>query len=129
MAYAPYKCILQPNPRFGPAANLITAITNAYPAQVTTQTVNNYTTEMVVKLYVPPACGMEGVSDLQGAITVVDAYNFLIDIDTTMFTAFAIPVSPNPRWDICAQTIPVGDLSNTFRGLVRNVTGPQQSPF
>ena len=26
MGYAPYKCILQPNPNFGPAINLITAI-------------------------------------------------------------------------------------------------------
>jgi hypothetical protein len=126
MAYAPYKCILQPNPRFGPAVNLITAITNANPAQVTTQTVNNYVNQMVVKLYVPPACGMDGVSGLQGAITVVDPYNFLIDIDTTMFTAFAIPGSPNPRADICAQTIPVGDVSNTFQGVVHNLTGPQQ---
>jgi len=126
MAFASYKCILQPNPRFGPYINLIAAITNANPAQVTTQTPHNYVNQMVVKLYVPPACGMQGVSDLQGVITVVDQYNFLIDIDTTMFTAFAIPVSPNPKSDICAQTIPVGDVSLNFQGLVHNLSGPQQ---
>ena len=127
MSYASYKCILQPNPRFGPYINLIAAITNANPAQVTTQTNHNYVTQMVVKLVVPPACGMQGVSGLQGVITVIDATNFLIDIDTTMFVPFAIPVSPNPKADICAQTVPVGDVSNNFQGLVKNLTGPQQS--
>lgn len=126
MAYASYKCILQPNPRFGPYINLIAAITNANPAQVTTQTVNNYVTDMVVKLYVPPSCGMTGVSGLQGSITVIDPYNFLIDIDTTVFGAFAIPAMPNPKEDICPQTIPVGDISQTFEGLVKNLTGTQQ---
>lgn len=127
MAYAPYKCILQPNPRFGPYINLIAAITNANPAQVTTQTPHNYVNQMVVKLYVPPACGMQEVNGLQGAITIVDATNFLINIDTTNFSTFAIPMSPPPRVDICPQTIPVGDVSANFQGLVHNLTGPQQS--
>lgn len=126
MAYAPYKCILQPNPRFGPSINLIAAITNANPAQVTTQTPNNYVTDMVVKLYVPPSCGMVRVSGLQGAIQVIDPSNFLINIDTTTFGPFAIPVDPDPKADVCPQTIPVGDISNTFQGVVRNITGPQQ---
>lgn len=125
MAYAPYKCILQPNPRFGPFVNLITAITNDYNAQVTTSTPHQYVNDMVVKLVVPPACGMQGVSGLQGAILVLDPTNFLIDIDTTIFTPFAIDTS-DPTKDICAQTVPVGDVSKTFQGSVHNLTGPQQ---
>lgn len=127
MAYASYKCILQPNPRFGPYVNLIESISNAYPAEVVTQTEHKYVTNMVVKLVVPPACGMEGVNGLQGAIVVVDPTTFLIDIDTTPFTAFEIPVSPQPKADICAQTIPVGDISRQFKGAVKNITGPQQA--
>jgi hypothetical protein len=76
-----------PFPTFQPASRTITAITNDFPALVTTAIVHQFKTGTIVRLRVPSDFGMIQISQadpdlMQGAITVVNPTQFTILIDT-----------------------------------------------
>lgn len=114
-------CYADQNPVFQPAMRIITAITNANPAQVTTSFAHNYLTGEKVRIIVPPADGMEQINGLVGTITVNGDTTFLIDIDTTGFDVFVIPSSPLPQVDTCAMVIPIGEVNSMLRAATKNV--------
>ncbi len=103
-----------------PAARGIGAITNAFPAQVTTTLNHGYITGAIVRLYVPPYCGMEQANRLKGSIEVTGATTFLIDIDTTHFDPFVAP----PANLTPSQVVPVGEDTDTFESAFRNILQP-----
>lgn len=110
-----------PSPIFQPAMRLVTAITNANPAAVTTSFDHDYRTGDIVRLYVPIWYGMRRADKLKGEITVTSATEFAIDIDTTGFNAFSIP-APVPWYvDSTAQVVPVGEISSNLGAAVQNV--------
>ena len=93
--------IVQAYPTFQPAVRIISAITNDFPALVTTtfapgqvNSGNQYESGIRIRLEIPRQYGMYEADQLFGQITVVDSNNFTIDIDTRYFTAFSVPVSP-----------------------------------
>jgi hypothetical protein len=105
-------------PMFKPCSRLISSITNASPALVSTVNPHGYSSGIVVRLNIPEACGMQQARDMEGEITVVDLTSFTINIDTTTFFPFVIPTvflpTPGgiPDWvNICAQVIPFSDAS------------------
>lgn len=111
-----------PDPTFQPAMRLVTAITNASPAQVTTSFDHDYRTGDIVRLYVPEWYGMRRVNQLQGTITVTSDTEFTIDIDTTGFNIFEVPAAPIPWYvDSTAQVVPVGEISENLGAAVQNV--------
>ncbi len=71
----------------------ITAITNANPCQVTTNTANSYVIGQIVKFSVPFDYGMFQINGLSGQILSVDGTNliFNIGINTTQFDTFTSP--------------------------------------
>ena len=103
-----------------PAARGIGAITNAFPAQVTTTLDHGYITGAIVRLYIPHYCGMEQANRLKGSIEVTGATTFLIDIDTTLFDPFVAP-SAN---DTPAQVVPIGEDTDTLESAFRNILQP-----
>lgn len=109
-----------PRPIFQPAMRLISAITNAYPAVVTTTFDNQYITGTIVRLDIPAACGMRQANQLMGAISVINSTSFSIDIDTTWFDTFAIPVF-SANTDSAAQCVPVGSVNDTLLPATQNV--------
>jgi hypothetical protein len=115
------RCYANPNPIYQPAMRLIAAITNANPAEVTTTFAHQYDTGLIVRLDIPPACGMPQANGQQGTITVTSSTTFTIDIDTTFFEPFSIPVDPPTRINICAQVVPIGEINETVRYATRNV--------
>jgi hypothetical protein len=115
------NCYANPNPIFQPAMRLIASITNANPATVTTTFAHQYDTGLIVRLDIPPACGMQGANGMKGAITVIDSTSFSIDIDTSLFDAFSIPVSPGPFDFTCAQVVPIGEVNDTLYLATRNI--------
>ena len=115
------RCYAEVNPTFQKAMRLITAITNAPVPQVTTSFAHNYITGQIVRLDIPPACGMQQITGKLATITLNSDTTFLIDIDTTQFDSFAIPVLPDPHDDICAQVIPVGQINQELRASTQNV--------
>ena len=116
------RCYAYPTPPFQRAMRLITAITQAANALVTTSFAHNYETGDIVRFNIPVACGMQQINQLTGTITVNGATTFLVDIDTTFFDSFSIPVvAPTDKTNICAQVTPVGEVNSKLTSATQNV--------
>ena len=115
------RCYAPLNPIFQPAMRLIASITNSSPAIVTTTFAHLYKTGTIVRLDIPPACGMQQANGQAAPILVLSATTFSMPINTTNYDVFAIPVSPNPHDDICAQVVPIGEVNETLLAAVQNV--------
>lgn len=114
-------CYANPNPIFQPAMRLITAITRADTAQVTTSFAHQYISGLQVRLEIPVACGMQQANKFVGVIEVDSPTTFLVlGLNSTNFDAFAIPVSPSPHVNTCAMVIPVGEINSLLRGATVN---------
>jgi len=107
-------CYANEDAQFQPAMRLVNAITNAYPAAVTTTFDHGYTDGLKVRFYVPPWYGMPQMDKQVGTVTVTGNTTFTVDIDTRQFDAFALAA---PAWyqNKCALVIPV-------TGTVQDVT-------
>lgn len=119
-------CYANPNPVFQPAMRIISAITNSFPATVTTTFAHQYKSGTIVRLDIPPADGMQQISGQTFPILVTGATTFTVPVNTTNFDPFAIPVSPSPHVNTCAMVVPVGEVSATLIAATINVLNSQQ---
>lgn len=110
---------------FEPHASLIAAITQAFPATVTTTTAHNLVSGEIVRITIPSVLtppytsyGMQQIDGMTGTIVVTGATTFTIDIDTRAFDPFSIPspVPPQP-----AQVIPIGEVNSQLNAATQNV--------
>ncbi len=108
-----------PNPIYQPAMRIVTAITNAFPASVTTSFNHLYLTGSIVRLDIPLGYGMQQVNQKFGPITVTSPTTFTIDIDTTQFDAFSVATT-FPYNEQYAQCVNVGERSEFLNSAVRN---------
>ena len=106
------------DPVFWPIRRLITDITNATQAVVTTASNHEYVDGMYIRLYVPSYYGMEWADGLAGYITVLTPTTFSIDIDTTNFAAYAIPAGGADPYARTTEAIPVGGQSKAIRNIL-----------
>lgn len=113
-------CYANPNPIFQPAMRLIASISNSYPMVVTTTFDHQYVSGTIVRLDIPPADGMQQANQLYGPIAVTGTTTFTMDIDSTNFDVFSIP-SPSPGVNICAQVVPIGEISPILYAAVQNI--------
>lgn len=88
---------------------------------VTTTFAHQYITGTIVRLDIPPADGMQQADQMTGPITVTSPTTFTLPIDSTTFTAFAIPVSPLPQINTCAQVVPIGEVNLLLDAAVQNI--------
>lgn len=112
--------LANPNPIFQPAMRIIAAITNAFPASVTTTFAHQYKDLTVVRLDIPVGFGMQQANQLFGTILVTSPTTFTIDIDTTPFDAFSIPAGTSQA----AQVVPIGEDNSTLKAATLNVLNP-----
>ena len=112
--------LAQPFPVFQKAMRIISAITNANPASITTTFDHQYITGMIVRLNIPAGFGMVQANQLYGPIIVTGSTTFTIDIDTTKFDVFAAP-STYPLNRQYAQVTPVAELNSTLKAATQNV--------
>ena len=105
------------DPIFYPRRRFISAITRAAQMVVTMTVTHGYQIGQAVRLVVPAAYGMVEANGLLGTITAVSLVNntITLDIDSTLFTAFAFPVSGAVPFTF-AEVVPVGE--NTGAALV-----------
>jgi hypothetical protein len=105
---------------------IVTAITNANPASVTTSIAHGYKSGLIVRIDIPrPITGAQGVGMEQinkqfGEIIVTGPTTFTIDIDTTHYDTFALP-NPVPARYTCAQCVPIGENSNIIYLATNNI--------
>lgn len=115
------RCYCDPNPSWYPASRLISSITRAYPAVVTTTFDHGYTSGTLVRFKVSEAVGMFQINNLIGEITVTGGNSFSVNIDTRGFDSFAFPAVPLPSQDICPQVIPVGENTAQWTAVELNI--------
>lgn len=107
-------------PVYQPAMRVITHITNAFPALVTTSINHQYNDGIIVRLIIPQGFGMLQANGLIGTITVVGDTSFLVSIDTTFFDVFTLP-STFPLMYNDAQVVPIGEENELLKNATRNV--------
>jgi len=108
---------------FQPAMRTISGITNSYPVIVTTPVNHLYITGTIVRISIPQACGMQQLHNYMGTLTYASPTTFTLDVDTTHFDAFVIPVGISPHVDICAQVLPIGEDPYQITAALHNVLG------
>jgi hypothetical protein len=121
-----------------PSSLYVTAVTNAVGAQVTVSQANQVFVGQKLEFQVPGSFGMVQLDNYYQSgskpiivQTIVDAYNFTINIDTTNYTAFAFPASSgSPTTQLFATVAPAGQ-STTFNPITNVTTGYNftQAPF
>lgn len=108
-------------PTFQQAYRLITNITNATSASVTTSFAHQYLDGLIVRLIVPKVYGMVQANNLSGTITVTSPTSFDITIDTTLFDAFTYPGPiPPPGTRTPSQVVPFGEINPILFNAVHN---------
>ncbi len=115
-----YQCFAYPKPVYGPAMRLISAITNAYPARVTTTFAHGYVDGTIVRFDLPPATGMQQLNQQTSPILVTGVTTFTIDVDTRLFEPFLMPSGLGPFINICAQCVPIGSENDTLKPSLVN---------
>lgn len=112
--------LLNPYPIFNDPLRIIAAITNAFPAVVTTTTDHTYLDGLIVRLVIPPGYGMVEANQLFGTIVVTGTTTFEISIDTRYFDPFVLPVT-SPDSLQYAQVIPFAEDNSTLKSAVQNI--------
>jgi len=103
------------DPIFQPARRIISTITNANQAAVTTTFAHDYFTGDIVRLIIPDGFGMTQANELVGTVTVTGDTTFTLDIDSNKFDVFSDPSNGQ-----VAQVIPVGEVNSTIYGATEN---------
>jgi len=114
------NCYAVEDPIYQPGMRIISAITKASPAVVTTTFDHDFITGTIVRLVIPRADGMTQGDKLTGEITVTGTDTFSIDIDSRLFDTFSIPSSPSPHTDVCALVIPIGSKNSILTIATKN---------
>lgn len=120
-------CYSFSDPQFTPAARVISAITQAELAQITTTVDHLYQDGLKVRIEVPKdrglnIFGMEQINNLIGIVAVVNATNFTVTIDSRSFDPFSVP-GVLPSAFNCSQVIPVAEVNSTLTEAVANTSG------
>lgn len=108
---------------FVPARKIITSITNASPAVVTTSVNHDYISGEIIRIQVPLSHGMRQINQQYAPITVINNVSFYIAIDTRAFEPFSIPMDEQQF----AQTTAIGEINELLEGAVHNSLNPQDN--
>lgn len=114
-------------PVYQRAMRNILTITNSDPMVITT-TYNgliaqdhNYLSGLIVRLYIPKGFGMEQAHQLQGIITVINATQFSLPVNSTTFDPFVVPPEQPGDFYTPAQVVPVGEIASQLDQATQNI--------
>jgi len=113
-----------------PSFLFVTAITQATNAQVTTSQINNLVVGQKVEFTIPASFGMVQLNNFNQAsskppivMSIIDPYNFTINVNTSSYTAFAFPASSgSPTTQLFATIAPAGQAA-TYNPITMTTTG------
>jgi hypothetical protein len=120
-----YNAVQQPT--FQRAMRTILTISQADEALITTTfdgtTAGNhdYSTGLIVRLYIPNGFGMVQANHYVGPITVINDTQFTVPLNTTTFDAFVIPARDPGGFATPAQVVPVGEVNSILSQATQNV--------
>lgn len=105
-----------------PEAKIVTAISVAAAAVVTTSIPHGYVPGAIVRLLVPANFGMTRANGLLATITATPTANtFTTNVNSTGFTAFAFPQQAPAFASSYAQSVPVGEIASSFLSASANL--------
>lgn len=107
-------------PTYQPAMRIISAITNAFPALVTTSFAHQYKTGLIVRLNIPLGFGMLAANQKTGIITVISDTTFEINIDTTQFEPYVVS-GTYPFSYQSGQVTPIAEANSLLNSSIQNV--------
>jgi len=113
-----------------PSYLYVTAVTQAAQAQVTTSQQHGLVVGQKIEFTIPSSFGMVQLINFNQpgskppiVVSIVDTYNFTINVNTTNYTAFAFPASSgSPTTQLFATLAPAGQ-SATFNPITNVTTG------
>lgn len=113
-----------------PSYLYVTKVSQAVGAQVTTSQQHNLVVGQKIEFTIPGSFGMVQLNNFNQpgskpiiVTSIVDTYNFTINIDTTNYTAFALPASSgSPTTQLFATLAPAGQAA-TFNPITNVTTG------
>jgi hypothetical protein len=111
-------------PLYQPAMRVVTAITNANPASVTTSFAHNYINTDIVQFYMPSGFGMQQINGLVSSIVVTSPTTFTVNINTINFDPFH-----DPNNGQFAQVTPIAENNSTIYGATFNTAPSYQRNF
>lgn len=83
---------------------------------------NTYIVGMQVRLTVPITYGMFQANNLVGTITAVNGSNFTLNIDSSLFDAFVVPLVIQPGYTTTPASIsPFGSRNLDFNNVTSSV--------
>lgn len=121
MAYQAYRY-----PVFQPAMRIVSSISQAAQATVTTTFAHQYVSGDIVRIVIPPGFGMQQINQMIAPLTVTGSTTFTIPINTINFDPFSTP-SQRPLNKQYAHVVPVGEINSNLYGAVQNVLPYQAS--
>jgi hypothetical protein len=100
------------------AMRVISSITNAPQAVVTTTIPHQYITGALVRFNITAYHGMPQLNQQVGEVTVLTDTTFSVNIDTTSYQPFSLPTMSKYT---CSQVIPIGEDNSILTAATRNV--------
>jgi hypothetical protein len=114
------------NPIFYPRDRVISNITSAAQAVITTTVDHGYQVGQQVRLVIPPLFGaFNALNGLQATIVAVTQHTFTVNVSTLGFAAFAWPAVASVPFTP-AQVVPIGEYVDST--IVTNPAYPITSP-
>ncbi len=107
-------------PTFQPAMRIISSITNAFPALITTTFAHQYTTGMIVRLNIPLGFGMQEANQKYAEIIVTGDTTFTMDIDTSFMDPY-VASTTFPFSKQSGQVTSIAENNGMLTAAVRNV--------
>ena len=112
-----------------PQSYVITAVTQATQGVVTTSQAHNYVVGQKIEFNIPQSCGMVQLNNFYQAsskpiiITAVTAYTFTINVNTSGYTAFALPASTLSPTAVLPPTVAPAGQATTYNPITGVTTG------
>lgn len=82
---------------------------------------HQYSTGLIVRLYVPDGFGMVQANQLYAPIVVINDTQFMMPIDTTNFDPFVVPNYQPGAFGTPAQVVPIGEVNDILTEATQNV--------
>ena len=109
-----------PYPIFQRSMRIVSAISQATQAQITTTFNHQYRSGEIVRLVIPLGFGMQQINQMYAPITVTGLTTFTMPIDSTKFDAFSV-ASTFPDNQQYAQVVPIAEIASQLEGATQNV--------
>ncbi len=111
-----------PNPIYQPAMRLISSISNANPAAITTTFNHQYAAGIVARLDIPIYVGMpQADQQVVTILTILGPTSFTVSMDSTLYQPFSIPMTIPPHANTAAMIVPIGEINKSLASATVNI--------